>query len=420
MIGTTTVHFWNLEITGADLVKQEELLAGRAPTVPVGIIENGFDLGAVPLSRLGSSIRTNLKRTNNQLGDDTIHGTEVASVIFNPEVGISPPGFVAAFTSRPCTFLKGWTPADTEYHQDHYQGVPHRVDCDLSESLLLNRLAKTQVINLSGALGSSRITEQKFKGLTAILVASAGNDPFDPQYPTESLKSRIPAIVVGTIDLDGKRGGSYGDAIDLLAPASTPSLSSADGREFNGPFFGMTSGATAQVTSSLVGVLSILPNLTVQIAERLLKKSGTTNASDRKFLNTYKLIRATQRIETRLNSLNKNPSSKNVSDLLDQEEEHIFNFENEALLASAEAEKLSNKNDCASISKKGRLIRKAFLLNESTQTRAALVKFYRDFSTTAESKISVGLALRLAAFFDSLGKDSATPASGSKSQMVTR
>jgi hypothetical protein len=367
---------WNLEVTGADLVNSEKLVADRKPTVPVGIIEDGLDFRAIPQDRVSPLLQTNLARTDDTLGEDPRHGTSVTNLIFNPLFGIAAPGFLASFTSRPCDFMKGWTEADTEYYRDHYQGTPFRIRCDLSETMALQEAAGTRILNLSGALGSWKPTEELFRRRSAILVASAGNDPTLPEYPTESLKSHIPAIVVGTITLDGTRAGSWGDAIDILAPNQTPSLSSGLPEEaWGGLDFGLTSGATPMVTSGLVAVMSYLPDIDVRTAERLLEKASTKTSMDKNLLNLYKLIQSTQRIEARLKQRGVRPTLTSVNQLLDEEGERLFDFRVDAKTAFEEAQKLDSSAPCEA-KKQGALLRKAFLLNQDESTREALVDFY--------------------------------------------
>jgi hypothetical protein len=286
--------FWSQEYSGVDLAKNEldRILRreGRSCDVPVGVLDTTFTL---------SSLRTRCEEQANQplnagcpfldSRETTIsrnlshadHGNNVANLINHPLVGASRH---ATFTHLVrSTSLDDYVRASEEFERISPRDRPR----------IYNSSAGWNV-------GAPRALAPILRS-NAIMVTSAGNE--FPE-PVQAHKCESRAIVVGSMHPLGvpTEGSRQSACVAVSVGADDFLASSVDGASLSR--FGQTSGAAPLVAGSLANVECLLPGLSPEVAETMLRFSSTPtldslavpqrNGSG--LLNSFALVKVAERI----------------------------------------------------------------------------------------------------------------------------
>lgn len=204
-----------------------------------------------------------------------------------------------------------------------------------------------------------------FKNTT--LVVAAGNN-----YPTLYIETPdyMNAISVGSISELGVPAGYSDDLdkIDIYAPAGMTVLS----YDFNKySLFSGTSAAQPLVTGTIASAKTLIKSLTTAEIKELLKFSslqyqvGTTRTIN--VLNSYRFIKTVLRLKS-MSFSRKSPTQRMqmIKKLA------LHNFQNEAAVLLENALDLSSGQTCEKLD----LLRKSFLLEQSTKTRVELNQIF--------------------------------------------
>ena len=185
----------------------------------------------------------------------------------------------------------------------------------------------------------------------SIMVVAAGNKHPDPIRPEKVQASRdFDAIVVGSMDPDGKRSdfSHTHEEVHIMAPAGSYQ-SSAD-EEGNRQNFGGTSGATPLVTGGLAGFEWLAGyHPTAEEAKILLEKTAISTLDANKtprlsgvgMLNAYKLGMVGKRL--------KQTCGSNIScfkEMIQKEETYVFPTDKGLIRAVNQAFPQCSRNQC--------------------------------------------------------------------------
>lgn len=343
---------WARELSGQDLAA-EDLSKIQRIQAQVGAIDTGFFQEELASDRFVAGARP--------AGKQDSHGTGVVNTILDhssDQVDIS-----ALFT---------W--------EELYDVESFKAKVDALGSRL------PQVMNISFSLGSLDSVHQSFEYLASkgvILIASAGNAG---GQELDLNNQRFPGIVVGSISPFGVASdySQAGAAVDILAPTDY-FLNVNFGRGHSGAAMG-TSFSAPQVTAAIAEIKSILPEISPSEIEILLKQTAIrtiqsqTGLHGAGMLNVVKMVAVAERLKKSGWPLNRSLISS----------EGLYDFSSEArslLLSASSGAEIREKN-----------LRRSFFLDQTEESRLALVDYYRSPGVALES---------MALFYESLSPNSA-------------
>ncbi len=263
--------FWAQEYVGVDLVKKEMRSIMWAKKVPFVVLDTGFVTEAINLST----------STNPQVEyGKHYHGTCVANIIN---------GKGAYGSSEQVDYLA-------------LVGTMHTNGYVDALNSLLDQNNPPKLISNSMKWGSDLSPiEDLMNEAGSIWVASAGN--LYPR-PIPTYKDKSGAILVGSLRPTAFQADSSQESPNLTIMAPSNNEIASIGINGEHRKFGGTSGATPLVSGSLANVASLLPDLTLEQAKILLRKTEITTANQLTMpgknpagmLNSYKLFRVAKRI----------------------------------------------------------------------------------------------------------------------------
>lgn len=356
--------FWAQEYIGADLAREAAANEGGAET-PVGILDAGFENNEIT-GKISKGANSNLYSPHS-------HGTAVANLINGAApVGVSGLARLEALG-----------------------GIGRS---ELLKSLLAIRSKDVSIVNASLYLEDfykDELIRPLLKKLLtkSIWVVAAGNSnlreidlPFGWEPPRSRMQSGntqiSEVITAGSISPYGTLSdfSNEGENVTVLAPSDRWVLSKTN--EISR--FGGTSGAAPLVTGALANVLALLPDLSLEEASELLRRTAqpTINSHQRPqrngagLLNAYKLVEVAKRL--------KNAGwPKGRKQLIN--DPSIYNFSELARVLLAEGKKLLQEDDCQKKRDGLSKIRRSFLLDYNDESRKILISIYgrENFSANA-------------------------------------
>jgi len=357
--------YWAQELIGADLAKTFVAAQNEIKEVRVAVQDQTINFDLLPQSRMepGVAARFSVEQKAIMLSSHT-HATAVINLILGDgPFGVSESSRIVAF---------------------------HKVDADpdgRSRLPIDNRLlaiesyaqTRPQLLNISTSVGNETDDSRAFARLSqkTILVAATGND----STPLEPALKNFPGILVGNLSPVGvtERGSRSGPEVTIVAPSSTfllskfnddPSKQSEGGSNIRP--FGGTSGAAPLVTGALANGISIIGDMTLAEAKRILCGSAIPILSTSEssvdgcgMVNAYKLVRVAKRLKdlgwpANRDSLLKNPQS--------------FDFSAEAHSLLAKAKKQFQSRKCEDRKLAFEMLRQSYLLDPRPESAELLAK----------------------------------------------
>lgn len=339
--------FWAQEYIGADLVKEEMRKKTDLALVPFSIFDAGFEkkyinlLNDIEVDRATSGSRP-------MRGD---HGTSVAALINGQ-------GMMSVSENINYVQLRKVSPSI------YYYSAVREVK---------EMMTKPWVISNSMGWTSPEVLPlaQEVDSLGVIWVMAAGND--HPQKIVEHERV-APVVSVGSYSPRGLQTltSQESDQLDILAPADQYQASINGVGEHE--LFGETSGATPLVSGTIANIKSLLPAMTRQQVEYLLKRTAFRSfhglySQENKtgLLNSYKAFKVAERLKDRCQL----DSSCMAQEILKSD---LYEFKmplSERAKNLCESKEVLGEEDM-------KALRRAHLLSQSPQATRALGCAYRN------------------------------------------
>lgn len=367
----TLTPFWAQEYIGADLVKEEMKALPNLRRIPFAVYDSGFEKKHIRLS-FDIPVDTAFNGNRPVKGH---HGTSVANIVNGT-------GMKSVSEIVDYVHLKRVSPAV------FYFGV-------VKEMQTLP--VKPQVISNSMGWTSPQVLElaQQVDQMGVIWVMASGNDHPEKIVEYERI---APVIAVGSYSPRGlqTRSSQESDQLDILAPADEYQASiDGNGAE---TLFGGTSGATPLVSGSIANIKSLLPGLTRQQVESLMKRTAIrslhsyySRTNKTGLFNAYKMFHVALRLKNICGD-----DGACLQKEIDQRKNYAFipeNLDTKSLMACQNKEALP-KNSMENL-------RRNFLLNPNNTAYARLLSCaYRNEGFSINADYYENMAL----IYDSPGK----------------
>lgn len=320
--------FWGYEFVGIDLM-QKLLKNSKLSKTKIATSEQ-VNLSELPLRGLSKELKLKLESNYEYSGGS--HGTKVNNII----LGDYPIG-ISSNVELTSTEIFKYTDDDFTLTAESFIQKGIKI-FQASESVYDDKIDYLKKIIDAGV----------------ITIRSAGNN-----HPESGVAQSSPSlsIIVGQLSPLGVPSidSSEGESVTILAPGRNYSY--GDGKH---KVFGGTSGAQPIVAGCLANIVSILPDLNQEEANRLLVKTAipTLNSKDKikkngaGTINCYKLTRVALALKSNW------PHSRALIEL-----DKTYDFLNESQNLMNKAEQINTNNNVCSMREKLDLLREAFLLN---------------------------------------------------------
>lgn len=344
LVGGKLSAFWGYDFIGVDLAQEElEPLKAQLSLVKTATSEN-VNLKEVPEERLSAKLKEIAKAQVPQLYNS--HGTSVANIIYGSwPLGIS---------------LNGELTVSDLFSKNNGTKL------SAIDDLTANKVKVYQ----SSETTSAPEAFYKMRELGIISFRSAGN--YYPSIENFQEAAEASVIVSQLSPLGGMSADSsaYGD-VKIAAPGRVYSYRNGETHLFGG-----TSGAQPVVTGCFLNVISLLPDITPDEADAILRQSAIPTLNSREkngkngqgTVNCLKLVKVASRL--------KNDWPQNRKKISD--DPLLYDFQSESDKFIEAANKLNASNNPCDISKKLKLLRKAFLLDSNNKkTLEKLIKIYQ-------------------------------------------
>lgn len=382
---------WALEYTGADLMKKflkEFTKANLLNPTSMAVVDVGFD------PKILQKAKEKLLLVDHKRPEEiSAHGTMVYQQMFDADVGTAVKANLAlAITSKSDDKL--------------IVGLEKIADSD------------ARIINISMGMGNHQQLAEAWSLLTArdkIVVGAAGNG-----YPLRStdlkhgVSSSVKHISVGSLDPFGLPSffSLNEEHVTVLAPADMYALSKdADGRYEQ---FEATSSAAPLTSGVASNLLSILPELTFDETEKILRmsslstriqKDAKTQKNGAGLLNAYRAIKVAAKLKELGFPIDRE-KLLNQADLID--------FATEASAKQREAQEILARakrepgHACQLRKAAFENLREAFFLMPSQKSAEAIAKLYKENNYPVNGMFFKSLFLlpqEVPAYLDELKKD---------------
>lgn len=337
--------FWGYDFIGVDLAQEElEPMKVQMFLVKTATSEN-VNLKEVPEERLSANL---IKMAQTQESQPYYgHGTSVANIIY----GSSPLGIS----------LKGELTVSSLFTKNG------GVNSSAIDDVIANKIKIYQ----SSETSNSPEAFYKMRELGIISFRSAGN--YYPSNENFQEASEVSVIVGQLSPLGGMSADSSAHRnVKIAAPGRVYSYRNGETHIFGG-----TSGAQPVVTGCFLNVVSLLPDITPDEADAIIQKSAipTLNSQEKNSnngqgtVNCFKLAKVASRLKSDWPQ-----NRKKITD-----DPLLYNFKSDSGNFIEAANKFSDTRNPCDISKKLKLLRKAFLLDPNNKkTLEKLIKIYRD------------------------------------------
>jgi len=390
---------WDDEITGQDLAKEFMLKNYPISLAPVGMIDSHFykdplmiHPGAFAKNSDASAYYRDPTTYNSLMPMELLHGNLVLSKLVSPTLG----GIYKGRVSYVRTFQDINSESDTKKIWKEIEDSDIRV---------LNLSYKTKLQSVT--TWRNRAVKKRKKDL--ILVIASGNYADEGVNIIPKIEALSLAIKVGASTAIGSISdySQEGPELDIVAPVDDflPVKTPDKRRLLAVPG---TSVAAPQVSAALTNSITILPEIQLDIAKILLRKTATKlfhqraqdlyqpnksiNYNGAGNLNSYKLIRVTDRLknrfENKLQELEKmnyftGKSEKlirslkiyQLKKLLD--EPSLLDFKEESEKLTKQAINLLGIFSCKAQKTAINLLRKAILLDNKSTAAEHLISYYQ-------------------------------------------
>lgn len=356
LLGGKLTPLWAQEYIGADLAKERLATIKDRQVIGLGVIDSGY----IP-KNLKSKVAKDVVLRITKEGDfnpwgpsnwlfNADHANLVTNLILHPRYGASLDGEIAAVAGR-------------------------GGDQDFNITADLFAQSRAKVINLSILVDAH---ENPYRNLSRLvdqgrlLVLASGNDyPRDVNMAMNSL----PAVFVGSMGPDGlvSSFSVQGKKLMVLAPSDFYIYSTVDDEKPE--VFSGTSGASPLVAGSLMNVASLLPEITYDQVDELLRQTSISLPSNRDLMsrngygmiNSYRMVRYAEQVRA-------------LAPFKSQEEFRralrTVNLTSEASQEYTRALALLSQTDCKQVKEGFKGLRRSFLLDEFGPARATLVAAY--------------------------------------------